>query len=269
MMCLLCIGGIDVHAESTKEVEPNNSKEEAQLIQANAMTAAERVITEHPNEHAITGYTKSNDADWFKVYLKPGTQYVTCNGNPFQFEVYASNGNLILNQLYTCGSTFGVRAYAFTAYTAGYYYVKVTGTSTSSSSYILLVGGPVYEVAKCKVQCQKITMANGRDEILNIDLSKNSFLPEQSLIYSLSVSNVGLGSVDGIAVTNLGAGTTLNLPQYTWDKNDLVKLNWFLKSNWRVKFTYSKNKSFTPLINLSYVYPVTDVYVDSTITVNP
>lgn len=143
LMSVFIIGtaSMTVHAESVRETEPNNTMETAETIMANHETAAQAVSGSRPSQHVVTGSTSNTDEDWFKVYLSAGTQYVTCNDDPFEFEVYDPNGSLVLDEIYT-KIGFGSTAYPFVASTDGFYYVKIKGITSSSSDYILLVGGP-------------------------------------------------------------------------------------------------------------------------------
>lgn len=265
-MFIIGAAGITVHAESVRETEPNNTMETAETIVANHETAAQAVSGTRPNQHVVNGSTSKTDADWFKVYLAAGTQYITCNDDPFEFEVYDPNGSLVLEELYT-KTGFGATAYPFTASTAGYYYVKITGITSSSSDYILLVGGPTYSVASCEVELDTVTMSNNRDSSSNFDLRFEDVLPEDAVVYTLSMSGVRSTAVDSISVRNLSRNNTVNLTKYSWNKSGLVSLNMPLKSRWSITYGYNKNISFTPSITIHYVYPVVSTYVEDKIVI--
>ena len=262
--CFLWINGITVHAESqaVNEKEPNNTKETAQLIQANAETAAGSVSGSDPGEYVVYGTGSKEDDDWYKVYLNAGEQYITCNGNPFKFEVYTDTQNLIFIGAYD-GLGFGVKAYQFMAPSSGYYYVRVNGNSSTPRSYILMVGGPTYTFNSCRVQLDEVVMSNNRDGISVTDLSNIEAIPDGATIYMMSVSGVGSNAVSGISVTNMRVSNTQRLEKYTWQKQGLVSLNLPAKSSWQVTFTYSKNATFTPTLRLFYVYPVTSKFFEN------
>lgn len=263
--CLLA-GGIVACAQSVSEINYNDTMETAQLIQANSETAAQAANGSRPNQYFVNGYTSTTDDDWYKVYLTAGTQYVICNGNSFEFKVYASNESLIKNEVYT-KSRFGSTSYAFNAPTTGYYYVNVIGITSSSQSYILGVGDPVYAVAWCEVKLNTIKMADKKDKVVTFDLSEEDRLPNKAIIYTISMEGVRTTSVDRIAVTDMKKNRTVNLATYTWSKSGLVSLNMNLKSDWKIEFGYNKNTSFTPSIKLCYVYPVVSTYVDDEIVI--
>ena len=268
IMCFcLLTGGITVHAQSVSEADDNDTMQTAQLIQANSETAAQAASGNRPNQYVVKGYTSTSDDDWYKVYLTAGTQYVICNGNTFSFKVYDSNENLIKRETYT-KSDFGSTSYAFDAPTTGYYYVKVTGITSSSQSYILGVGGVTYSVASCEVKLDTVTMANKSDEVERFRLSEQDGLPKDAIVYMISMNGVRTTSVDNIAVTNMNSNKTVRLSTYTWDKSGLVSMNLALNSNWEIEYGYYKDTSFTPSIKLYYVYPVYSTYVEDNIVLS-
>ena len=186
--------------------------------------------------------------------------------DPFVFEVYYPNGSLVLDEIYT-KIGFGSTAYPFVASTDGFYYVKIKGITSSSSDYILLVGGPTYSVASCKVEMPTVNMANGSDSSSSIDLRFEDALPEDAVVYMLSMSGIRTTAVDSISVRNLSSNNTVNLSTYTWDKSGLVSLNMPLKGRWSITYGYSKDISFTPTISLYYAYPVTSTYVEDDVVI--
>lgn len=162
---------------------------------------------------------------------------------------------------------FGSTAYPFVASTDGFYYVKIKGITSSSSDYIVLVGGPTYSVASCKVEMPTVNMANGSDSSSSIDLRFEDALPEDAVVYMLSMSGIRTTAVDSISVRNLSSNNTVNLSTYTWDKSGLVSLNMPLKGRWSITYGYSKDISFTPTISLYYAYPVTSTYVEDDVVI--
>jgi hypothetical protein len=69
--------------------------ETAQLIQANYETPTQVVSGNRINQYVVKGNTSKTDEDWYKVYLNAGVQYITCNDNPFEYEIYSSDLNLV------------------------------------------------------------------------------------------------------------------------------------------------------------------------------
>ncbi len=258
---MVMLSGVTAHAEIVTDVEPNDTIETAQLIQANYETAENAVNTTWPNQYSVHGTTSSVDEDWFKVFLTAGTQYITCNDQSFNFEVYDSNQSLILSRSYV-KSGLGVKAFPFTAPSSGYYYVKVQGILSSPSNYILLAGGPTYTVQYCSVAMKSITLS-GSDATVSFNLSQQSNLPDGAVVYTISMSNVATTAVKGISVKNVTAGRTVDLLMYTWQKEGLVSMNLPVKANWQVTFKYNKNVTITPKLTLRYAYPVTSEWVEA------
>ncbi len=259
--CIVWINGITAKAQSVSETEPNDSMETAQLIQANYETAAQVVNGNRPNQYVVKGNTSKTDEDWYKVYLNAGVQYITCNDNPFDYEIYNSDNNLVSSGTYTKSRLFPI-GYSFNATSDGYYYVKVKGLTSASSSYILLVGGPTYSVGSCSVSLGSINMS-GKNVTVPVDLRYKNVIPEGSVVYAISMSGVKSNSVNGITVKNLTSNNTIVLSNYSWNKTGLASMNMPLKGNWQIIFDYNKNTTFTPKLNLLFAYPLTLEYVDN------
>ncbi|WP_077612482.1 hypothetical protein [Clostridium sp. Marseille-P2415] len=258
--CIVSLSGITAKAQSVNETEPNNSMETAQLIQANNETAAQAVSGNRPNQYVVKGYTSKTDEDWFKVYLNAGVQYVTCNDNSFDYEVYNSDSNLVSSGSYSKSRLFPT-AYPFKASSSGYYYVKIKGITSTSSSYIMLVGGPTYLVANCSVSLGSINMS-GSDVTVPIDLRFKDAIPEGSVVYTITMNGVRSTSVNGITLKNLTSNSTVALNNFSWNKTGLVSMNMPVKGSWQIIFDYYKNTTFTPKLNLFFAYPLTSVSVN-------
>jgi hypothetical protein len=258
--CIVWTSGITAKAQSVNETEPNDSMETAQLIQANYETAAQVVNGNRPNQYVVRGNTSKTDEDWYKVHLNAGVQYITCNDNPFDYEIYDSNSNLVSSGSYTKSRLFPI-GYPFKVSSNGNYYVKIKGITSTSSSYILLVGGPTYSVASCSVSLGSINMS-GRDVTVPIDLRFKEALPEGSVVYAISMNGVKSTSVNGITLKNLTSNNTVVLNNFSWNKTGLASMNMPLKSSWQITFKYNKNTTFTPKLSLLFAYPLTSIYVD-------
>ena len=256
------------YADEVREKEPNDTMETAELIMANHDSAAQAVSGKHEDENVVYGDTSKTDTDWYKVYLTAGTQYVICNGDSYRFDVYDPNGIFITGKVYK-KAPLGSTATPFTETTDGMYYVKITGIMSSSTSYILLVGDPVYTVASCKVNLTTVTMANNRNGLSTFNISTENVLPDGAIVYMMAVRNVRNLDVTNISVRNLSSNNTVNLDKYSWNKSGLVNLNMPLKSNWSITYEYKKDVSFTPSIELYYAYPVVSTYVQDDIEITP
>jgi hypothetical protein len=259
--CIVWTNGITAKAQSVSEIEPNDSMDTAQLIQANYETAAQVVNGSRPNQYVVKGNTSNNEEDWYKVYLNAGVQYITCNDQPFDYEIYNSNNSLVSSGSYTKSRLFPV-GYSFRAATDGYYYVKIKGLKSATSSYIVLVGGPTYSVGTCSVSLGSVNMS-GKNVTVPVDLRFKSTIPEGSIVYEISMSGVKSNSVNGITVKNSTSNNTVVLSNYSWYKSGLASMNMPLKGSWQINFTYNKNTTFTPKLSLLFAYPLTLDYVDN------
>lgn len=268
MISLVLGNGVIVSAQKVQEEEPNGTWETAQLIQANRETLADTVnAVPKPNQYAVDGYTDKNDEDWYKVYLQSGVQYVSLNADaPLDFEVYDANHMLVMRESYQ-KVAFGVNAYEFHA-SAGYYYIKIVGVETLPKYYVLMAGEPNTMVSTCKVNLRTVTMSNKRNQIVDFNLSDETQLPDNAIVYEIRTEGLRSTSVNNVAVTNRTTGSRVNMRPYTWSQTGLLAMNMPLKSNWSIEFTYYKNTSFTPTVTLFYAYPVVTHVVDE-ITVTP
>ncbi len=268
-LMLVNIISLPVHAAvAVVETEPNNTRENAMLIQANRETASGTVTGSNPGHYAVEGSTSANDDDWYKVFLSEGIQYVSLNSgaNTLVFDVYYDTGEVpILSDTYE-KATFGVTAYQFEAQASGYYYVRIHTNMSSSQKYYLLVGDPNYSVAECSVRIGSVTMS-GSNSTISFNLINEARLPQDAVVYSMKVNNVGTTDVKGISIRNNSIDITTNLNRYTWYKSGLTSLSLPLRSSWQVTFEYSKNITLTPTVKFQYVYPITSKAVDDSITI--
>lgn len=256
VICFVGFDSMTAHADSINEIEPNNTKEEAQLIKANNQKPSD-LPSEIFSAQIINGTITSEDQDWYKVYLTAGTNYMSCNGNPYNFRIENEDGSYSLERRYT-KSRSGVTPYRLTIPESGYYYVKITGMTSTSSSYLFTIGGPTYDLGKIEVSSQEgsITMRSGsRTETANFRLANNNTIPRDAIVYLIRMDGLTTTSAKGVSVSN-NQGNTISLQQYVWQKNGLATLNMEARDNWRATFTYHKNTTFTPTLVIRYVYPV-------------
>lgn len=251
--CLLTANGIRVNAQTIEEQDNNDTIGEAQYISANRETAAGCVNGTYSGQYVVNGYTSNTDDDWYKVMLSSGTQYITCNGASYSFEVYNSSEQIVYSNTYINSGT-GMKAYAFTASASDFYYVHVLGVSSTSSNYKLLVGGPTYSVSNYSTSLGSFSLS-GSDVTKTVNTGSVSGIPTGAIAYSLSITNVASTSTNGVTVVN--SGTTLSLPSSNLSKSGLVSYNMRMSNSWRFTFKYKKNVSINPRITIYYVYPVT------------
>ncbi len=266
LMSLFVIGmaHITVHAETVYETEPNDSRETAELIEANKETPSGTIDGSRTGQFVVKGYSSTDDADWFKVYLDAGTNYFTCNDNPFNYTIEDESGNIILKDRYEKGG-FGPTAFEFYTPSSGYYYIQIRGIISTQKSYIFLVGSPNYAVTKCEIPCRegKINMtSSGGTQTAHFDADVLSNLPEDAIAFSVALDGLRSSSVGTARLTNENSGTSFSLNYYTWSKDKLLSMNLPVKSTWTAKLGFKTVTSFTPVLRVNFVYPIYNTMVE-------
>lgn len=266
-ICLMVMGllfiSLPVKADSVNEVEPNNDKETAQTIQANNETIQGTINHTYAGQHIIRGYSSSNDDDWFKVYLYAGDNYLTCNEDSFGYRIVNEDESFVESGTYT-EVTFGARAYWIDIPSDDYYYVRIRGLTSTSNSYLFLIGSPTYYTAQCNISClpSTINMPSSGSNVTGIFAGTSvTNLPDDAIAASVKMTGVSSTAINGITLTNVDAGTSFNLGTYNLSYNNLGSMNLFVSSNWNALFKYKKVTSFTPVLKIYYVYPLYDVAV--------
>ncbi len=254
---------IPVRAETTDEIEPNDTMEMAQSIMANSETASEFINGTFYGQHIIKGYTSVSDEDWFVVYLRAGDNYLTCNCSTFLFEIIASDGAFVQSGTYLSGGG-DMEAFRLNISRDDYYYVKITGVASTPREYLFLIGGPTYLIASNEIKCSPRTIkmtSRGRTQEGIFDGRSVSF-PKDAVVSSVKMNGVRSYDVKAIKLSNDLDWHTLSLNSFTWDKKGIVGLNMRAASKWTAEFTYNKNTTFTPSLDIEYAYPVYSTPVD-------
>lgn len=261
-LCIMVLGvlffSLPVRADSVNEVEPNDDREEALTIQANDETIAGAINGTYAGQHVVRGYSSINDRDWFKVYLKKGTNYITCNGFTFDYHIEDENGMTIFYDTYKEGG-FGPKAYEFDVLTTGDYYICITGTVNSPEQYLFLIGSPTYSVGFCEMNCEQGTIemqSNGKKVTATFNGESVTNLPKDAIATSITMKDVSATAVNGAAVTNTAKNVSLSMPSYSLRVQDIGSLNLPVETIWQVEFGYRKVTSFTPVMKVYYAYPV-------------
>ena len=254
---------LTVRAETTDEIEPNDTMESAQTIQANSETAVGFVDGTFFGQHIINGYTSSSDEDWFMVYLKAGKNYLTCNCCTFDFEVRTEGGEIVSRGTYLNG-TGGIEAFLLNIPCDGYYYVRIKGVTATLRSYLFLIGGPTYSISSNVIRCATgtIRMTSGGGKQTGLFYGELVSFPEDAIVNYVRINGLNSYAVKSIKLTNKSSGQSMNLNKYTWDKKGLVGLNMVAASRWSATFEYSRNTTFTPTLTVEYIYPIYSTPVD-------
>lgn len=255
------ITNITAQAHFSNEAEPNNTMETAETMVANNETPSGVPDGKREGQNIISGYATNKDADWFKVLLKGGTNYMTCYGQSagsFSFRITNSEGETILSDLYSkTGCDFAV--YRFETPEFGYYYVEILGTGTNSTWYNFMIGSPTYELEIGYLSCEEgsITMtSDGGARTAHFDGSSMPDLPADAIVSDVKMTGVSSTAVSSIRLENRKRGISFNLTNLTWFGDKLISMNLPLDSMWIAQFGYKKAITFTPVLRISYVYPV-------------
>lgn len=257
--CVFLNRGIEVQAQTVQEEEDNGTFETAQLIQMNRQTLSGAVAGNQPDSYIIEGEVNSQDSDFYRVYLNAGTNYVTLNGDIVQFTVYDSDRNMIESEAYN-KTGFGSRAYDFNVATAGFYFIEISTSLSSTQDYALLVGEPVCAVESCRIELQ-LDAVDGQSIPRTADLEEFSVIPEGAIVNRISISGISSTAVEGITVRNRTTGDSISLARYTWSRYSLVDMGMQLASDWEFVFVCTKDKVMNPVVNIQYAYPVISEYV--------
>lgn len=255
---------VDVHAEeprtTMRETEPNDSRDMAELIQASKDTAVNCISGALAGRFEVTGETSETDPDWFKVYLTGGTQYMTCYLKPFHFVIEDEAGNELYRDTYSFveADRRGRTGYEFHVPSAGYYYVKVLGCSSSSTHYEFTIGNPTYAVSSCEIPCVEgsISMTSStRIKPAHFD-GESITVPKDAIAYDVILKGLKATSVKSARLKNNKSGRSVELVKYSWRQSNLESMNMKVESMWTVDMEYEKAASFTPTLKIYYVYPV-------------
>lgn len=266
MTAAVLLGSVhmDVRAETLKttfkETEPNDTKETAELIQANKETAKGYATATFEGRFEVNGETDEKDPDWYKVYLNAGTQYMTCYVKPFSFLIEDESGNTVTEDTYTYADTtrFGRTAYEFKVQKEGYYYVRILGCDPASGHYEFTVGSPTYSMDNCKIPCVEgvINMtASGGTKKAHFDGRELTALPKDAVAEYVRLE-VKSTSINSAKLINERSGKSLSLEFYPFLKRSLASMNIPVESMWTAELKYGYKSSFTPVLTVQYVYPI-------------
>lgn len=256
--------GLTVRADSITDKGDNDTMETAETIEANDETPSSTLSGSKPGQNVVRGYANTKDTDWYKVFLKAGDNYMTCNANSgesFIFRITDSDNGTILTDIYT-KSGFGPKAYHFTTPTAGYYYVEITGTRTSSDEYIFMIGSPTYGLESCKIPCDEGSVtftSSGVKRTVHFNGDAMSGIPADAIAYEVKLSGSGItNGISSARVENKNRGLSFTLRSIFWEQKDLVSMKLPVESMWTVDLQSKKAFTLTPVLNVYYVYPVYD-----------
>lgn len=266
MTAAVLLGSVhmDVRAETLKttfkETEPNDTKETAELIQANKETAKGYATATFEGRFEVNGDTDEKDPDWYKVYLNAGTQYMTCYVKPFSFLIEDESGNTVTADTYTYADTtrFGRTAYEFKVQKEGYYYVRILGCDPASGQYEFTVGSPTYSMDTCEIPCKEgvISMTAGIEtKKAHFDGTAMAAIPRDAVVEHVRLKVMST-SIKSAKLINEKSGKSLSLEFSPFTKYKLTSMNIPAGSMWTAELKYNKTTSFAPVLLVQYVYPI-------------
>lgn len=257
-----------VYAVVVQETEPNDTQYMSQLIQRNTQTPQEAAKGVQDNIYVVKGNIDNLTEDWYKVYLNVGRNFLTCNGQYFDYEIQSSSGVVLRSGRYmnpgNPGIGSGIKAFNFMAQNSDYYYVKIKGITSNSTQYFVSVGGPTYALGNREISCAEgtVNMIPGVDpKVIHFDAQNLASLPQDAIVHSITLIGVGPTDVASVRITNDASNLSFSL-FYPWVLMKIEDSNMPANSMWTGTLGYSRRRSFTPTLELRYVYPVYDMWVN-------
>lgn len=259
LIVFCCITGFtttEVSAESRHEAEPNNTKELAEVIQANKELPQDIISRDFSRQFIMNGETSSTDEDWFKVFLSEGQQTMTCNLDAFVFTIYDSNHSKIIEETYI-RTGLNPKAFWVNIPTTGNFYVKIKGILPNSTKYLFCIGNPTYLLDKITVSSVPSSISlskNARQKTAIFDTSLNPDIHNNAIVYSVNIEGLKSTSVSDVNIST--QGKLIYLIRYTWSRSSLESMNLKANNKWTADFTYRSDATFQPKLTLRYVYPI-------------
>ncbi|WP_446896970.1 hypothetical protein ACSVC9_08005 [Clostridium sp. LBM24168] len=270
-LCFVALFATTSFAASANEIEPNNSYNQAQLIQRNNENPAEIVNGNYQGQYvAIGSLSDSTDEDWYKVYLPADSKTIlginsSKLSNVGYFDIYDQNLNHITNVNHVQDpSYFGPTPYRINIPTAGYYYIKVH-SDLIGGDYRFYIGGPDYSVdnytynaASALTLTPTINSAQASYDLTNV-----SSIPDDAIVYNLALGGTRTNHAtdEERSIKIAGDSSWILTPDYTFTTDVPVLNNKLLKNVWTFKLDgnvskYTGTYKLLPEITFHYVYPV-------------
>ncbi len=232
--------------------------ENALEIPANKETYAEVDPTDRTQwlKHRVyvNGTTNGSNYEWYKVYLESGDNYLTCDGGSFVATIKDFDNNDIkdFSETVYMNNDRSSEAKEFYVPNSGYYYVGIKGLTGASVKYTFLVGNPMHFMNTLTLRySSKIKLNDGSKCTLKFD-ERNASVPDDAVVYSISNGNgVGIASLH---IVNKENNQSADIYYRESDIEHLLVKNMKVKSIWTVTYTGVRTKTFTPILDLNYIY---------------
>ena len=261
-LCIgFCLSGQTAYAATAyKDVEPNNSHEEAQLIGRNAQTPAQYVSNQTSVYRYVTGTLSNDDEDWYMVGLY--------TSNPVYLDLNPGAGTIKVDVFDSSNFTDPLGTYEFQKYGGtdvyevlipadGTYYLRVYHDTTSiSATYYFTIGNPQYTRGTYVHNFRTTTLPSKGTFEDSIDLSFEPDVPKKSIAYEVTVGGCtsSVSSKRYFYNEHMGWVATKTTFSYNLPITDKAEM----QQEWGVRIisTSTSSHSFTPTIRLMYVAPI-------------
>lgn len=237
----------------TREVEPNNTKETAQLTTQNNEIATVVAMSDWSGRYLISGITNSSDDDWYKVVLTPGDQYLTVGcytkNASMQIELFDSENKIIVPGYISSDTDMVVKRFQSNG---GTYYVHIEGTSETDTEYNLSVGSPRVISHELNIQFDRLTTSGTIYK--SFSLKNETILPRDSIVSSISVLNSS--EYSSARVTSSAYPKTFTTSDGTIKDLGLKDIS--LKSDWELIYYPKGSTADVSPVRFLFVYPLYD-----------
>ncbi|APQ96854.1 hypothetical protein [Clostridium botulinum] len=272
-LCFILFFSTAVAAAGTvlDEVEPNNSPEQAQMMEKNNPNPSGVAKGDYTGQFVAAGkISDKSDEDWYKILLSENdnillTVYSAQLNDTGIFDIYDENMNIIRSiKHHQDVMAFGESAYKVAIPKTGIYYIKVT-SPLRSGEYRFSIGGPNYKLGdytyKAKNPCT--LTPNKKSVQVTYDLSNVSSIPDEAIVRYISISgrkeNRATSEYRSIKLESDRNWTPTAMYNYYADipviSNKILKNRWMFKLDGNVS-KYTEYYSLTPEITFKYIYPV-------------
>lgn len=202
----------------------------------------------------INGTTNGSNYEWYKVYLDSGYNYLTCNGGSFKATIMDPDNNEIkgFSDTVYMNNDRSSEAKEFYASKSGYYHVGIKGLTGASVKYTFLIGNPMHYMNTLTLRhSSKVNLTDRRKCTVYFN-AQNASVPDDAVVYSISNGNgVGIASLH---IVNNGNNQSADIYYRESDIEHLLVKNMKVKSIWTVTYTGVRTKTFTPILDLNYIY---------------
>lgn len=266
---LMMISSMNVKAENSYEVEPNNSIEQAQTVRRNTVTLAKYASTMYvagkvSGQHIMNGKLEANDVDYYKFYLDPDDDNILdfkCfTSQRYILDICTADGQPIEGNRFTCAKE-GKNIFRVNISTEGAYYLRIThgSSSTVSKDYLFTIGNANCDSGTYAVSYdpQILGGTNPTFEVKEERFKKDNSLPNYAIVYQAILEGTPSRATSSREIRNERNTSWKTAQNYTWKCDLVVNDTNALKQTWQIQYNAgSSTKSIVPTLRMYYVYPL-------------